>query len=228
MKKGSQYNILNTIDISEISFKTTGTIDTDLDTDITINVKKENPLEDAIEKGMHVKVKNLSIEGSIGPGTKITAQKVDITGQTHTESSIECDNAHLGLHKGKITCRKAEINTLEGGEIIADEVIIKSAMGGKIRAKRITIEILGAHVVMEASQVIEIKRVKGEENKFIFDASINKDFSDDTQEDENTLQVLKDDIKPFILEFQKLTQRIKKNLEPCKKVKAKIINFQKR
>ena len=153
MKKGSQYEVSNSIDIDEISFKTTGTIDSNLDTEISINVVKNNPLEDAIEKGMHVKVQNLSITGSIGPNTLVETRNLSVTGQTHQESSIKCVNANIKIHKGKITGRKVEVTTLDGGEIIADTAIISNAMSGKIRAKTIEIDILGSYVTMEAGVV---------------------------------------------------------------------------
>ena len=115
VKTGSKYEVSNSIDVGEISFKTTGTINSDLDTEISINVVKNDPLEDAIEKGMHVKVQNLSIAGSIGPNTQVETRTISISGQTHHESSIKCMNADIQIHKGKITGRKVVVSILDGG-----------------------------------------------------------------------------------------------------------------
>ncbi len=222
VKTGNQYDVSNNIDVGEISFKTTGTINTDLDYEISINVIKDDPLEDAIEEGMHVKVQNLSIHGSIGPNTKIETRDLSVSGQCHQDSSIKCVNANIGLLKGKVTGRKVEVTTLEGGEIIADIAIVKNAMRGKIRAKTIEIGTLGSHVTMEASQYIQIEKVKGEENKFIFDSLITGAF-DDREDDEAYSKKLKDELVPLLKAFKDTTEQVKKNLEPCKKIKEAII-----
>ena len=223
IKKGNQYDVSNSIDVDEISSKTTGTINSDLDSEISINVIKDNPLEDAVEEGMHVKVQKLSIQGSIGSKTQIEARDISITGQSHNDSFIRCINAEIGLHKGKVMGRKVEVKALEGGEIIADIAIVKHAMHGKIRAKTIDIELLGSHVIMEASQYIQIETIKGEENKFIIDPLIDSGFDDNKDDDEAYLKKLETELKDMIRAFKDATQRIKKNLEPCEKIKAAII-----
>jgi hypothetical protein len=223
IKSGDTYDVSNSIDVSEISFKTTGTINTDLDTEISINVVKNNPLEDAIEEGMHVKVQNLSIDGSIGPKTKIEARNISITGQTHNDSFIQCMNADIGLHKGKVVGRKVEVKTLEGGEIVADTAIIKNAIRGTIKAKIIEIDTLGSHVVLKASQYIQVRRVKGEENSFIIDPLISSGFDDNKEEDATYLKKLEGELKLLFRTFKEMTLKIKTNLEPCEKIKVAII-----
>ncbi len=222
VKTGNQYDVSNNIDVGEISFKTTGTINTDLDYEISINVIKDDPLEDAVEEGMHVKVQNLSIHGSIGPNTKIETRNLSITGQSHHESFIKCVNAKIGLHRGKAVGRKIEVTTLDGGEIIADIAIVKNCMRGKIRAKTIEIGTLGSHVTMEASQYIQIEKVKGEENTFIIDPLITSAF-DDREDDETYSNQLKGELKVLLKAFKESKEQVKKNLEPCKKIKEAII-----
>ena len=223
-KSGEQYVVSNTVDVNEISFKTTGTINSNLDSEITINVVKDNPLEDAVEEGMHVKVQKLSIVGNIGPNTLIEARDISISGQTHKDSSIKCVNADIGTHKGIIVGRKVEVHTLEGGEIIADEVIVQNAVRGKIRAKTIEIKTLGSHVTMEASQYIKIERSKGEENKFIIDTSAGSDFGESKSDDDKSyLKKLEYEFETLLKEFQESKAKVQKNLEQCKKIKAEII-----
>ncbi|OIP56805.1 MAG: hypothetical protein AUK54_01360 [Helicobacteraceae bacterium CG2_30_36_10] len=222
VKTGDQYGVSNSIDVDEISFRTTGTINTDLDSEISINVIKNNPLEDAVEEGMHVKVQNLCIQGSIGPKTQIQTRNLSITGQSHHESSIKCVNANIGLHRGKAVGRKIEVTTLDGGEIIADIAIVKNCLRGKIRAKTIEIGTLGSHVVMEASQYIQIEKVKGEENTFIIDPLITGAF-DNREDDEAYLSKLKDELALLVEAFKSSTEQVKKNLEPCKRIQKAII-----
>lgn len=223
VKHGNQYDVSNSIDVNEISFKTTGTINSDLDSEISINVIKDDPLEDAIEEGMHVKVKKLSVKGNIGPNTKIETRNIVINGQTHADSFIKCVTAHIGQHRGKIIGREVEVKALEGGEIIADIAIVKNAIRGKIRAKTIEIGMLGSHVTMEASQYIQIEMVHGEENIFIIDTSIESAFGNSKENDKNYLNKLEDELKVLMSTLKDATEKVKKNLEPCEKVRAKII-----
>lgn len=223
VKNGNTYDVANSIDVSEISFKTTGTIDTDLDTEISINVVKKDPLEDAIEEGMHVKVQNLFIDGSIGPLTEIEARNMSTTGQTHHESLIKCVNADIGLHKGKVIGRKVEVKTLEGGEIIADTVIVKNAVRGTIKAKTIDIQTLGSHVVMEASEYIKIEKSKGEENRFIINPLIDSGLDKSKNDDEVYFRKIETELKVLLESYKKISQQMKKNLSPCEKIKKAII-----
>ena len=229
VKTGNKYDVSNSIDVDEISFKTTGTINSDLESEISINVIKNDPLEDAIEEGMHVKVQTLSVKGSIGPNTLIEARDVSIDGQTHHESSIKCVNAKIGQHRGNITGRDVEVTTLEGGEIIADKAMVRNAVRGTIKAKNIKIKSLGSHVTMEASESIEIDMPKGEENKFIIDTSINGAFDtkDNKEDDKDYLKKLEEELNPLLTALTETTAKVKKNLEPCAKIKAIIIKHKK-
>nr|WP_321267467.1 flagellar assembly protein A [uncultured Sulfurimonas sp.] len=223
VKKGNLYDVSNSIDVEEISFKTTGTINSDLDSEISINVVKDNPLEDAIEEGMRVKVQKLSIKGSVGPNTNIQARDITIDGQTHNESSISCVNANISLHKGKIVARKVNVETLEGGEIIADEAIIKNAIRGKIKAKKIEIQLLGSHVKMQASEYIKIEKTRGEENNFILDTSVTGAFSLSKNDDKIYFKKIEEELAIALKEFKKITQKVKSSLEVCEKIKSSII-----
>ena len=223
VKKGNQYDVSNSIDVEEISFKTTGTINSDLASEISINVVKDNPLEDAIEEGMHVKVQKLSIKGSIGPNTKIEARDIYIDGQTHDESSIKCVNADISLHKGKVVARKVNVKTLEGGEIIADVAVVKNAMRGSIKAKTIEIEMLGSHVKMQASQYIHINKVRGEENRFVLDPSIADAFDTSKKDNNVYLKKTQEELKVALDKLKKITKKVKNSLDACEKIKKTII-----
>lgn len=223
VKSGEQYEVSNSVDVDEISFKTTGTINSNLNSEITINVVKNNPLEDAIEEGMHVKVQNIFIKGSVGPNTKIEAREVKVEGQTHGSSSIKCINAFISLHKGKVTARKVEVKNLEGGEIIADEAIVHNASRGRIVAKKITIESLGSHVTMEASEYIAITKIKGEENRFILDSLVNSGFDNKKTDDDIYFKKTKDELDELTNEFKSSARKVKESLKSCEKIKELII-----
>ena len=223
VKNENKYDVTNNIDIDEISFKTTGTINSNLDADITINVTKNDPLEDAIAEGMHVKVKKLSVNGNVGPNTKIETRDISVGGQTHDKSFIKCVNANIKQHRGKVIGREVKVNTLEGGEVVADKAIIEHAVRGKIRAKIIEIGTLGSNVTMESSKYIQVDIINGGENKFIIDTSIISAFDDNKKPDIAYLTKLEDELKLLLKTLRATTAKVKKNLEPCKKIQATII-----
>lgn len=223
VKKENRYDVSNSLDLDEISFKTTGTINSNLDLDISINVTKADPLDDAIQEGMHVKVKKLTVKGNIGPETKIETRDIFVNGQTHNTSSIKCVNATIGQHRGKIIGREVKVKTLEGGEIIADIAIIENAIRGKIRAKVIEIKTLGSYVTMEASKYIQVDMIKGEENKFIIDTSIISAFDNSRKNDEDYLKTLEKEFNLLLKTLQEITEKVKKNLKPCKDIQNAII-----
>ena len=222
-KNANKYDVINDLDINEISFKTTGTINSNLDADITINVTKNDPLEDAITEGMHVKVRKLSVNGNIGPNTKIETRDISIGGQTHDKTFIKCVNANIKQHRGKVIGREVKIHTLEGGEVVADKAIIKHAVRGKIRAKTIEIGTLGSHVIMESPTYIQVDTITGGENKFIIDTSIKSAFDDTKKPDVSYLEKLENELKILLKAVKETNEKVKKNLTPCKKIQALIL-----
>ena len=227
LKEGNRYDVSNNLDIGEISFKTTGAINSNLDADITINVKKNDPLEDAIEEGMHVKVKKLFVIGNIGPDTKIETREIFVNGQTHDRTLIQCVNADIKQHRGKVRGREVKIHTLEGGVVVADRAIIEHAVRGKIRAKVIEIGSLGSNVIMEASKNIQVDIINGGENKFIIDPSITSAFDNIKKPDINYVQKLEGELKLLSNALKDITEKVKKNLEPCKKIQDAIVKKKK-
>lgn len=226
-KNTNKYNVINNLEINEISFKTTGTINSNLDADITINVTKSDPLEDAIEEGMHVKVRKLSVNGNVGPNTKMETRDISIGGQTHDKAFIQCINADIKQHRGKVIGREVTIDTLEGGEVVADKAIIAHAVRGKIRAKTIEIGTLGSNVTMESPSYIHVDMITGGENKFVIDTSIKSAFDENKKPDIGYLKKLENELKLLHKTLKETNEKVKKNLTPCKKIQALIMKSKK-
>ncbi|WP_024953493.1 flagellar assembly protein A [Sulfurospirillum arcachonense] len=223
IKNANQYSVINNLEIDEISFKTTGTINADLDADITINVTKNDPLEDAVAEGMHITVKHLVVRGNVGPNTKIKTDDISIGGQTHNRSSIKCIDADIKQHRGKIIGREIKINTLEGGEVVADKAIIEHAVRGKIKAKTIQIGTLGSNVTMESPEYIQVDMITGGENTFVIDTSIVSAFDEEKKAKIDYGQKLKDELKLLLASLKESAEKVQKNLAPCKKIQAMIL-----
>lgn len=172
--EGGTYNIRTDLEVSEISFRTTGSIDTDLNADVSISVKEKDALKDAIGMGMEVTVHEIHIEGNIGPSAKVTAMKASVQGQVHQSAIIKADNLDIHIHKGLAIGKEVHISRLEHGTVQGEIVRIDQATGGKIRAKEIIIDTLGSNVKMTASKKIEIHTLVGGENEFKIDPLLNE------------------------------------------------------
>lgn len=164
--ENNTYDIKVEMEVTEISFKTTGSIEAGVDTDVSINVKEADAFKDAIGAGMEIEVNEINVDGNVGNNAKIKARKVNIQGQTHQSSFIEADEVKVNIHKGKIKGVNVEISRLEQGVVEAEFVEVFQATGGKIIAKEVVIDTLSSHVNIIASSKIEIKHLKGSENSF--------------------------------------------------------------
>jgi len=164
--ENNTYDIKVEMEVSEISFKTTGSIEAGVDTDVSINVKEADAFKDAIGAGMEVEVNEINVDGNVGNNAKIKARKAQIQGQTHQSSYVEADEVEINIHKGRVKGLHVKVTRLEQGIIEAESVEVAQATGGKIVAKEVLIETLSSHVDIVASDKIEIQNCKGEENTF--------------------------------------------------------------
>ncbi|MDP3265500.1 MAG: FapA family protein [Sulfuricurvum sp.] len=222
--EGGMYDIKTEMDVTEISFRSTGSIDTQMDANVSINVKEKDPLKDAIGTGMEVTVNAINIDGNIGPDAKVTAHKAVVEGQVHNSATITADDLTINVHKGKAYGKVIHIKRLEHGSVDADRVSIEQATGGIVHAKEIDVELLGSHTKLTASKRIEIQKLQGGENILTIDPLLNE--SREFLDDEQTLMI---DVKKVIHEVGKelsgYEETMKKNAPVYEDIKQKLINY---
>ncbi len=222
--EGGVYDIKTEVDITEISFKTTGSIDTQLDADVSINVKEKDFLKDAVGTGMDVTVNVINVDGNVGANAKITAHKATVEGQVHQSALIKADELRINVHKGTAYGKKVHITRLEHGVVEADEVTIVQATGGKIRAREITIETLGSNVKMTASHKIEVKKLMGGENRFVIDPLIEED-TDILAERSEKMEQMRLSIRDVQRELSEYEQTWYDNAPSMEDLKRKLIHY---
>ncbi|MFA7501286.1 MAG: flagellar assembly protein A, partial [Sulfurimonas sp.] len=207
--EANTYQIKSEMDVGEISFKTTGSISTGLDSDVSISVKENDSQKDAIGSGMEVEVSEIDIKGNVGPNAKVIARRATIEGQTHQSSYIKADDLTINVHRGVAIGETIKITRLEHGTVEGKKVEIVQAVGGNIRAKTIDIGICTSHVKATASKFIEIKKLQGSENIFTIDPLMQSDrrerFSENKDEI-NQLRTSTQEIKKEIEKYQKLVR----------------------
>ncbi|MEA3523143.1 MAG: flagellar assembly protein A, partial [Campylobacterota bacterium] len=225
--ENATYDIKTEVDIGEISFKTTGSIETDLDAEVSINVKEKDVLKDAIGMGMEVEVNEIHVDGNVGPNARIRSMNAKVEGQTHKSSYMESDVLNINIHKGKAKGREIHITRLEHGEVIGDSVTIAQALGGKVTAREIKIETLGSHVKLTASQSISINKLQGGENTLIIDPLSSSKLQDDASEEMLKLDETKESLKSLEAEIKRNLDLIKKNEATFLDIKKRLIHYKK-
>ncbi|HEF3571129.1 TPA: DUF342 domain-containing protein [Campylobacter upsaliensis] len=134
------FSVSNSLKISRVDLKNTGSIKTDLDKEINVEVSNRNFNDDAVKSGIvNIKATNVNIEGHVG-ATELKAAKLQISGATHAKSKIYAQSAFIANHKGFFEGDVVFIKNLERGEIKAKNVYVKHCIASKIEADNIFIE----------------------------------------------------------------------------------------
>jgi len=221
------YIIKSNVDVGEISFKTTGSISSGLDSDVNINVKEVDAVKDAIGSGMLVEVSEIEVEGNVGSNAKVIALKAIVGGQTHATALIKADTIDINVHKGKAVGKSVRVTRLEHGEIIAENADIGQALGGHIKAKEIDIEICASHVKATAVNSIIIKKLQGSENTFTIDPLINQEAKKGLIKNQEMLNSLQEDMKELSKEIKKYTIIIKEGSAAFLDIKKRLLHYKK-
>jgi len=225
--EGSTYTIKSDMDVGEISFKTTGSINAGLDSGVTISIKKSDTDKDAIGNGMSVEVTEIDIDGNVGSNATITAIKASIGGQTHKTATIRAEKLDINVHKGVAYGKNIHITSLEQGEVNGDKVKIIQAMGGVIKAKEIDIEICTSYVKATATKRIEIQKMLGSENIFTIDPLLSSDIKEGLGENQKEISKLKESVKTLEKEIEKYTTLIKDGTAAFIDIKKRLMKYKK-
>ena len=223
----NKYTIKKEVDVGEISFKTTGSISSGVDSDVNISVSESDAIKDAIGTGMHVEVTEIEIDGNVGSNASVVAKKASVGGQTHASATIKADKLDINVHKGKAYGVNIHVTRLEHGSIEGDVVDVAQALGGNIKAKEITIELCASHVKATASRRIEIKKLQGSENIFTIDPLLNKGAQTGLSQNKEEIQVLEQDIKELTADVDKYSTLIKEGTAPFMEIKKRLVHYKK-
>jgi hypothetical protein len=169
---GKDIDVKEEMALHEVNIKT-GSIDAGMDSDSKLDITDDNPNSEAIGDNMSVRASVINVQGSVGANATIVAKEVTIGGQTHKTSRITTTKGHIKNHKGYIEGDEIEIDTLEGGEVIAKKVTIGTAVGAKIKADECRIKVLGSNNTIESTRLIEIEVPQGGENRLTIEAAAN-------------------------------------------------------
>lgn len=221
------YQIKSDLQVDTINFKTTGSIVSGLDSDISLNVKESSSEKDAIGEGMEVEVNQIDIDGNVGARAKVRARRATVSGQTHKTSEVYADELTIAIHKGLAVGENVKIGRLETGEVRGKIVSVGQAVGGDIRGKEIEISLCGSHVKATASKLIEIKKLQGSENIFTIDPLAHKEKEELFSENMDDIDELEKSIKEVTKEIVKYEKLVKDNMAAFNDIRKRLIHYQK-
>jgi hypothetical protein len=225
--EGNTYLIKTDVDVDEITFKSTGSIETGLDSDVSIIVTEADAIKDAVGTGMIVEVTEIEIDGNVGSKARVTALKASVGGQTHKTATITADKLDINVHKGIAHGKDIHITRLEHGEVYGDTVDIVQALGGVIQAKEIDIEICASHVKATAAKKIEIQKMQGSENVFTIDPLVRKEVESELNDNKEEIKELKIDINTINKDVTKYKRLVKDGATSFLDIKKRLVHYQK-
>ncbi len=225
--KRNTYDILDEMELNAVNFKSTGSIETGLNTNVRINIKDKSIYNDAVGPGMHLESSQINVQGNVGSGAVLEAKELKIGGQTHKKSKVYADMGKINVHRGYAEGKEILINRLEGGKVVADTVKISQAVGGKIEAKKIIIKELMSNATLMGSALIEVKELKGNNNKFVIDPTIERDFVKKRDAIKKEIEVLKNSLKVLPKKGLEKQAIIDKNRDTIAAMRKKIEEYKK-
>lgn len=225
--ENNRYDIGDEVEVNEITFRSTGSVDAGLNKDIKVNIIQNDVLKDAVGAGMTVEASRVNIEGNIASGAMIKAQDAKIGGQSHQSSKIVADNIDINVHKGLAQGKTVRVTRLENGVIEAENVVIGQTMGGEVRAKEVLVECLGTRTTITASKKIEIKLFEGSENKLIIDSRATEEVSEKMQQYNGELrekEILQRGVEKEINNYEKI---VRGNISVIQSITKMIVQYKK-
>ncbi|MFT7860184.1 MAG: flagellar assembly protein A [Sulfurimonas sp.] len=223
----NKYIIKQDADLTEISFKTTGSISSGVDSDVNISVKESDAIKDAIGTGMVVEVSEIDIDGNVGSNAKVIAKRASIGGQTHQSAYVEADKLDINVHKGTAKGKDVHITRLEHGNVRGENVEIVQALGGNISGRTISMEVCTSHVKASAMQKIEIQKLHGSENTFTIDPLLSDSKQEDMENNEETIQNLEVEIRDLKKDIEKYQKLVKDGMPAFLDIKKRLIHYKK-
>ncbi|WP_456451881.1 flagellar assembly protein A [Hydrogenimonas sp.] len=223
------YDIRDEMELEEVSFKKTGSIDAGVETEVKLHINEKDSMKDAIGTGVEVEATEVKVEGNVGASAVVMAEEVSIGGQTHQSSKIFADHAKVNVHRGYLKTKGlAEVTRVEGGVVEAKEAKIAQMIGGEVKAMAVEVELLGANAKIYAVSKIEIKKMLGENNKLIVDASQIEAYHNEILSLEESVESLEKEIEKLGEKLKEREELSEKSESAVKTLKQKILQDRKR
>ncbi|MBX1797998.1 DUF342 domain-containing protein [Campylobacter jejuni] len=221
-KDRSGYSVTNNLKLSQVGLKTTGSIKTNTDENMNLEITNFDINDDAIKSGIvNVQASNIKVNGSIG-AIKLYGKNISIKGLTHAKSEIFAQDIFITTHKGTLQADTVYIKNLENGIVIAKNVFVENCIGGKIEAENIYIcNLLVNNILYPRKNLIIMNNIKFKNNIVVSPlASIENNSDTECENLKNLSLKTKNKLDDIISQMQNYYDYLIKN-------QIKIIKLQK-
>ena len=217
--------VINSILQQTISVKSAGNLKTDINERVSLKIMNFDELEDGIQAGMTLEVKNINISGNVDAATLI-GDEINVNGQTHSRSKIIASKSYIKTHKGYVKGEKICVSMLDGGKIVGDVVFVHQSLGGIIIANKVYVKELCSDTNIYASECVVVDKVVGNSNQFIFErnAFLKDIFNKNTNKEENISDRIKKDLHDTTRKLKNICSVIIKNQSRAIKIRQEIEN----
>ncbi len=227
--KENTYDIQDSMELDEVSFKKTGSIDAGIETEVKLHISESDHMKDAIGTGVEVEATEIKVEGNVGASATVTAEDVVIGGQTHQTSKIFAKTAKINVHRGYVkSSEQLQITRLEGGVAEAKEAEISQMIGGEVRAMRVKVDIVVSNVKIYAASNITINKMLGKNNKLIIDTSEIEAYHNEITALEEKISKIKKELADLEETYEQKRSILEKNATAVNTLKLKIAEAQKK
>lgn len=221
--ENNTYDIGQYLEVETVDFKTTGDIDLGMHSDIRLLVNGKGDMSDSVGQGMEINAHEINVlSGTVGSGVQIHAHKVNIASVTHQNSKIYADDVTINVHNGYVNAKTVHIKRLEGGVVHAHKVIVDQAVGGEIRASEVYIDTLTSNSMIYASNIIEVTKLKGEDNEFMIDPGLVDGLKEEIDTIESEIDRFKQARENVAKELMQKRRGLKQNESVLKKIRELI------
>lgn len=221
----NQYYIKENLEVSEISFKSTGNVSAGLNKDISIRVKDSDSTKDAIGIGVEVEASEVDVDGNVGSNAVVRANLIRIGGQTHQSSKLYAPDIYVHVHKGYAQGDKVEVKRLEQGRIEGFNVHVELATGGEIVARDVVIDVLQSHTKITASHSIVIKKMRGSENSLCIDQTRQSENAAKIQALEEKIEAMRIDINISQKKLKEDQTRFHEHKATIEELKRRLVGY---
>ena len=188
----------------------------DLNAPVRVVIGTKDEFLDAVQNGVKITANHIVINGSIGAGVELVAHRIEISAQSHKSAILKCKSAKIATHRGILECESAIIESLEGGEVRAQNIAIHKANGGEITANTIKINEVFFGNAIRFCEKLTIETLKGGDNKIIFTPLASgknqqkiKSLLNEFEANQTTEQNLKKKENALIYKYNKFHQTAK-------------------
>lgn len=225
VEEGGKFDIKEDLEVSNLSFKDTGSVSVGTENNIKLNVTQKDSNKDAIGANISIETSEIRISGSVGQEAKIKANIVEVGGVTHSTSLIQAKQAKISTHIGTLECDECDISRLEKGKVFGKTIRIGSALGGEVSGEEIYIDNLVSNVTITASKLIEIGQNIGSSNKLIINPSAIHAYSDQISNYQTEIKTLELEIEKMLKDIKKIKITIDDSKDSINTIKDQIRKF---